>query len=692
MTFTWLPPDNAARNIFKPDGILPKEKLMKTKFVILFFLVLSAAASAAPRVWAQTDGGDPENLSAQIVALEAKDIDDFAPSVKKIYKENLLYLYREYVSALNGQIELLKDIPDPKGDFAKQRAKFVKSRTETQEKIDILEKNAGLTADGKKEAKPKPVAAVEEPETGALGTAGGGGGKKKPADGAKKKDEKDESKCDVAAVASQTNAFTAAPPALTDAARIAAARVVEEIAAQEEETPLEAAVGAYQDIFAFTLARSIENEKDTKSAIVNLEPLRYLPETYRTDKQIGASSSAAASTSAIDKPGFAALLGFAIENGFVERNVQDTVLTLSTSPAALLGLREKNFFDAYQNAGFLNRFGLSASFNINSDNPLLENAKRSQLREYSARFRFLGDRSANSKKLQETWETKIAPAIKKQLLAENRITALIDNTKTLQEFRDCTRKAFAKAFNEKIATKAFQDLATDKKQEDLMNFYLNFMKAAVYDRVQSGSFALTDADRAGLRDRVKNLLDVQGKFPNDIIKAELDKFFRRPTGTFAYINHRDPLGNFSEFKMLLDTADTLLKPLKLTANAGFSFYHRPNAMLKQKKIRDFSFAVSFEGKSDSPFAEEGDLSQVTYSFTGRYERLFENEKLANRKADLLTAQFLVNFPVFRGFILPFSVSYSNATELERKRGLRVNFGLKLDTDKLFALNQYKKFF
>src|SRR5439155_18906321 len=90
----------------------------------------------------------------------------------------------------------------------------------------------------------------------------------------------------------------------------------------------------YPRLFLLAIASTIGAGQSVHS-ITGLEPIRFLVDTARTDKQIGTSSSNAASTSAIDKPGFPWLLGFAVEHGAVEKNIQDTVLTLSTSPAAL---------------------------------------------------------------------------------------------------------------------------------------------------------------------------------------------------------------------------------------------------------------------------------------------------------------------------------------------------------------------
>lgn len=682
-------------------------------YSVILCVILALFTAAAGQT-----SSDPEMFENQISDLEGRNINDFSASLKRIYEESLVNLYRSYLTSLNRQLELLENIPDPTGEFAKKRSEYVKKRDATATKLDIVEGHLRITGSvspaesqtgkgtsdrgrvdsaadpGRFVDKPKLAPPDERREVAATKEIR----KTKPATFALQPPSNASPACPetivVGSIDSSTNAFTDAPKIVKDEAETAAREIVEQIdlGPNADEQPVTAALRHYSSLYFQSVARSIEAEGDTQSAIVNLEPLRYLPETYRTDKQIGATSGNSAATSSIDKPGFAWLLGFAIENGYVEKNVQDTVLTLSTSPAVLFAAKDRNFNAAYQNAGFLNRFGLSASFNINSDNPLLSNVNRTQLRDYSIRFRFLGDHSANSRRLQRIWDETIAPKIRAQLVAVGQVREFVDNTQSLRDLRNCTEEAFIAAFGEKIKSQQFKSLAAERRVADLTNFYLNFMKVAVADRVRSGQTSLDASVKGELRARMTNLLEVQKNFAYDVIKEELDKFFKRPIGTFAYINHRDPLGNYSEFKALYQQTDSFLKPLTLTANAGYSFYHRPNAALNQQKTRDFNFALSFEGKTDSPFAEDGDFSQITYAFTGRYVRFLENQSLADRKADLLSAQFLLTVPLFRGFILPVSVTYSNATELDRRAGVRFNFGFKLDTEKLFALARKKTLF
>jgi hypothetical protein len=140
----------------------------------------------------------------------------------------------------------------------------------------------------------------------------------------------------------------------------------------------------------------------------------------------------------------------------------------------------------------------------------------------------------------------------------------------------------------------------------------------------------------------------------------------------------------------------------IIANAGFSLYHKPNKDMNQRQFRDFALALSFQGNAGrSPFLGEGesemglreedklDQSRITFSFTGRYQRLFENRGVANKRADIANAQFKLEIPFFTGVSLPFSVTYASATEERNKSHVRANFGLTLDADKIFQIKRFR---
>jgi hypothetical protein len=132
--------------------------------------------------------------------------------------------------------------------------------------------------------------------------------------------------------------------------------------------------------------------------------------------------------------------------------------------------------------------------------------------------------------------------------------------------------------------------------------------------------------------------------------------------------------------------------MKIVGNAEVSIYNNPDRRLNQQRVRDMAFSLSLEGNAGrSPFVnQELDKSQITFSFSGRYERMLENRQVATRKADLAFAQFKLDVPFLSGMTLPFSVTYSNASELNKKDRLRANFGFNFDADKLFLIRTFLK--
>ena len=213
------------------------------------------------------------------------------------------------------------------------------------------------------------------------------------------------------------------------------------------------------------------------------------------------------------------------------------------------------------------------------------------------------------------------------------------------------------------------------------------MKSDLVDAIRNGSFKLTPENK----DRI-----ISQTLPNfaaataakeralKLFDERIEALSLKPIFTLAYNNIRPPAGaaNYSEVKVLYQKKT--FDPISLVANAGVSFYHKENPVLRQKTVRDFSVALSLEGTAGkSPFmAEAKDESQITYAFTGRYERFFENQYFAGRKADIAVAQFKFEIPLAAGMSFPFSVTYANSSELIKENKVRANFGFTFDTDKL----------
>lgn len=231
----------------------------------------------------------------------------------------------------------------------------------------------------------------------------------------------------------------------------------------------------------------------------------------------------------------------------------------------------------------------------------------------------------------------------------------------------------------------------DEKKRIIATLILQHLRANIFNQVrdENGRLKLNAEQISQIEGdflpRLKTALD-NLVLADAQIKKEIADLMGGPQATFAYTNFRIPTGSdYSETKFLFEQDKGLFRPLKLVGNLGLSFYNKPDPLLNQKRVRDFSAALSFEGSSRSPFTEGENESRITYAFVGRYQRLFENRRLLERKPDIGAFQFVVEIPFIKGFSLPFSATYANATEEEKKNHFRFNFGMRLDTDKLFEL-------
>lgn len=482
--------------------------------------------------------------------------------------------------------------------------------------------------------------------------------------------------------AAAADCYADAPPILVDTASAAAFFVVRDGAGAIDRS--------LQRLIFFTIADAISGtEKDkARSHIIDQIRIRqFMEETARTDKQLGASASSEGSTSAIEKPGFVNLLGFAIEHGAIDKQVDGSSLTLSSSPYALIAAMKGDTSTTYKQYDFFNRIGLSANFNIKDQNNALASARPNQLSEWSMRLRFTGDRSTRSPEFEDFWRREVQHSFEQVPLV------------LVTEFSDLFRSQSEKvrrqvADNFSTYAQQYLDqhaaLTPEAKQAGLQQEILCRLKQDVFDAVDS--FGLTNDDRqrivAKTLPALRNAIEGE-KSALELVKEKIKEMKSRPFGTFAYTNKREAVGpDYSTLKFLYERKT--FSPMKMVANAGLSFYHKPNPLLNQQSVRDLGFSLSLEGRAGkSPFVtDELDQSQITFAFTGRYERMFENRGIAGRKADLAFLQFKTEIPFMSGLSFPFSITYANASELIKEDHVRANFGFSFDADKLFFIKNF----
>ena len=486
---------------------------------------------------------------------------------------------------------------------------------------------------------------------------------------------------------SQSDCYPAPPPELLNNITIAS----QSIAA----SGVDALDSRLTRIVALAIADALGG--DISGRIKQLEAYRYLGETARTDKQVGASAKANGSTSAAEKPGIISLLGFAIEHGAIQQEVDGTNLTLSTSPYAFIALAKGDSPETYQKAGLFNRIGLSATFNISDENNVLVNVTKKQLSEYSAKLRLSGDRSTRSEAFQRFWDQNIATAITARLDANQDLTDIVAND---PQIIPLIRPGIPGNARDKLRAQITSYLSlhptTTQEQQNtavpaLSQLILCAIKTAIFDPVRAGNIKFSQATIDEINDSVNGLAAAHAKLAEARVKLEkfLKDFQKMGTvSTFAFTNHRTEMGSdYGEFKFLFERH---VAPVDLVANFGLTLYWNPNTMLNQEKVRDAFAAISLEGSSDSPFADiSQDLSRLTYAFTYRYQRFQENKDNPERQPDLHSFQAKLEIPITLGLRIPVAYTYSSATETSPKKESRFNIGLTLDLDKILASKQAK---
>jgi hypothetical protein len=493
----------------------------------------------------------------------------------------------------------------------------------------------------------------------------------------------------IAAACPPAVAYDDAPGILKDIVGRAAADVVAQSAdPATAPTAADFAVAAGPQMVLYTVFDAASPK--SSQLVRDLEAYHYLGETARTDKQLGSAPNSEGAVSAIEKPGFARLLGFAIEHGGITKQNDGTNITLSTSLYALSTIGSKDTAEKYARSGILNRISAAASFAVDDTNNELANVRRNNLNQWSVKMRLFGDRSTRSPGFQKFFAEKIKPLIRARLRTlGGSIDDLSSKISAYDDMEDMALTPLPNIVRARMECPDYKAATTAQKEKILSDLILSQLRTKIYQPVSNHSIPIKPEEIARIEGEflpnLKKSLDnlVLG---DKLLKDEISSLQKGPLATFGYTNYRIPNGSdYSETKFLFEQDRGFMGPLKLTGNFGLSFYNQPNPTLNQQTLRDVSGAISFEGTSRSPFTEDENQSKITYSLVGRYERLFENKGSTRRTPDIRTFQFVMEVPFFKGLSLPISASYANGTEEEKKNHFKFNFGMRLDTDKLFAL-------
>jgi hypothetical protein len=472
----------------------------------------------------------------------------------------------------------------------------------------------------------------------------------------------------------------------------------------------------------------------TFNTLATMAPMR------RTNVQYGAAPGAPGSTSALEKAGIPDFLAYAIEHGAIDKDINGTTMTLSASAYSLLHLgdidppgTQTDVRPDDPSAEFWKGVGASVSFNLqNNPTGSLANLNAQDVSEYAVKVAVNKPRESNSAFRLRTALTRFYVRLYKSADNENTVRNNI-----LQDFGISALGAVYNRIDQELAASmkaGFTELGIGGAKADaisaLTEANLGNLKGLA-DSAFSDSNAqvaeqqielylnqLYENTRAQFSDRtlvsgeVSPAFNALGLTAQTAISAarQLLPFIQDaqeqnkvPLFTLGYTGHTAIVqgsADDSELKVLGDWSVPVGKlvcpndaeacpvsqlhrlfSLDLDVDSGVAFYNKSNHALNQGTLRDYHFTGLIGGAAPGLFGTKADVSRITYSLTGRYEKLEENS------ANIGVFQAKIEIPLTAGIHLPISFTYATRTELINEKEKRGNIGFTFDPQALLGLRK-----
>lgn len=429
--------------------------------------------------------------------------------------------------------------------------------------------------------------------------------------------------------------------------------------------------------------RDIAVDAAVKSFVLDIE-------ASRTDKQFGADSRSAGTTSLGVKGGIPQVLSWAVENGGAVSSIDGTTVTFRVNPVGFIqALSGQGYITGFRNteddalARFFRRTSVGFSFDTkrDTDPPTLTGSKQ-QLSAVSVRYQLVNQRDPRAGRYREMWDT---------FFQQQGVAFTNQQTEQLMKLQ-------VSSVGGGFKNQALQDwlnttnvsLNGTRITPSLVN------KNEAIEEVRK----IIDQRLAQLPAVIANDAELTGALSNFVAaylpylaekKRIMDEIAKGTLVTFEYTNYREPNApDLSNFRFVFDKGT--LGGMDFNANASLTFFNKRPVGPNVQRIRDFDFSAQLDKKLEDVMG----LGPATLSFTGKFQRLtsnaiaFDGTVLPNTKGDIAAGQVKLTIPIKdSGIKVPFSITFANRSELVREKEVRGNFGFSFDLDTLFA--RFKSF-
>jgi hypothetical protein len=449
-------------------------------------------------------------------------------------------------------------------------------------------------------------------------------------------------------------------------------------------------VGRQEHVAAFLIAINSPERETYKVLLAALEA--------RVDKQVGATPASNGSTSLAMKGLVPDILGVAVENGALNKEVRGTTLTFRANPMGLIkALQGQGLLDTYADystsagARYASRFSASASFDTSlgpSGGTFTADAQ--QLTMWAARYIIFNGRDAAASQYADLWR-QLANSSSPYLKAVASLNAVLGG--------DCFTSAGAKnpksiwpdfcAWQDKLTTDVAEvdsQWRADRRTPDAAAKFKNILENA-----------LPELEKLKMPPEIGKSLDgyvvqLTG------VAAQIDDIYafvgKGPLLTFDWSTARDAtLPDLYTATGIFEMALGATRKTDLTINAVASFYQSQPTNVAQS-FKSFELTAQLEHPLGATFV----LPSATGSLSARYSYLPNDTAASGPAPGAGTAPASVgiapkgNIVVIQGKLtvqikgtgmkVPLSVTASNRTELIKEKDVRASVGVTFDLDAL----------
>jgi hypothetical protein len=415
-------------------------------------------------------------------------------------------------------------------------------------------------------------------------------------------------------------------------------------------------------------------------------------EEKRFDKQVGATASAAGTTSSTTKGTVPALLGFAVENGALLKSTNGSTVTFQAVPLNVVkALAAHDYIASAPRpvpgtlSGILSDVSVSVSFDTSRGTPANTfTGNADQVSAYGLRYQILNWRDPRNVRYAKAWEAiRTGPAAAlaakiNTLGAALRAPAALPpearpsptTIAALDEWRTATAKLIENATVDDLETVAAKQAEKFK---------------AIAEQSPVLMEQINDAGRA-LVDYFLNRNDEIKRVTKSLALAFEYNEIRQP----APDKPDNAVPDISSLKLVF--AKGFVDGPEATGNVSVNLFHHRPAGSTVGNVRD----VQASAQLDVPLPEIRNIGRMIVSLSGLVEVLREeplgqkiviNTVSVDRTGTIGLFQAKLSIPAKgSGVTIPIAVTWSNRTELVLERTTRANIGITLDFDKLFAKN------